>query len=331
MDGQCEIGGYIDLERNSGSQYHEAGIALNCGRNCLSYLIELRKISSIRIPDYLCGAVRQTCERLNLDVQEYEVGHNFCPNYDFRLGSDEYFYLVDYFGQLTEEQVSYARRFSSDKLIIDEAQCFFRKPWDGIDTLYTCRKFFGVPDGAYLFLGKEDAFGRKLQQDESYNRMKHILGRYERSGYEFFQESQDNESFFENAPILEMSPITRNIMRGIDYDIVRAHRESNFDILHSALSTLNGLDVSPPIGPYMYPLFVEHPECFRSGLIEKKIYVPTLWPNVISDCDPNSFAYAYATSIIPIPLDQRYGKEEMERIINVVYEIVNTMRTSLRL
>ena len=31
---------------------------------------------------------------------------------------------------------------------------FYAKPIHGNDTFYTCRKFFGVPDGAYLYTDK---------------------------------------------------------------------------------------------------------------------------------------------------------------------------------
>lgn len=35
-------------------------------------------------------------------------------------------------------------------IILDNTQSFFQKPISGIDTIYSCRKYFGVPDGAYL-------------------------------------------------------------------------------------------------------------------------------------------------------------------------------------
>lgn len=39
-----EIDGYLELEQNSGNEFHSSGIALNSARNCLRYLIRTRKI-----------------------------------------------------------------------------------------------------------------------------------------------------------------------------------------------------------------------------------------------------------------------------------------------
>ena len=36
---QKEIGGYLELERFSGSLYHDNALALSSGRACLAYLI----------------------------------------------------------------------------------------------------------------------------------------------------------------------------------------------------------------------------------------------------------------------------------------------------
>ena len=40
-----EIGGYIEFEYFHGKEYHENAIKLNCGRNCLAYLIEAYKLA----------------------------------------------------------------------------------------------------------------------------------------------------------------------------------------------------------------------------------------------------------------------------------------------
>ena len=39
-----EIGGYMDCERFSGKLLHDDGILLNCGRNCLAFLIMGREV-----------------------------------------------------------------------------------------------------------------------------------------------------------------------------------------------------------------------------------------------------------------------------------------------
>ena len=42
-----EYGGYIELDTYRLPMLHEDAIALNCGRNCLAYLIEAREIKAM--------------------------------------------------------------------------------------------------------------------------------------------------------------------------------------------------------------------------------------------------------------------------------------------
>ncbi|WP_148042329.1 hypothetical protein [Paraeggerthella hongkongensis] len=51
-----EIGGYLELEDFGGRPYHEGAIALDSARSCLAYLIELRGISCIALPDVFAPA-----------------------------------------------------------------------------------------------------------------------------------------------------------------------------------------------------------------------------------------------------------------------------------
>ena len=45
-----EFGGYIEFEYFHGNEYHDKAIKLNCGRNCLAYLIEAYDIKKIYLP-----------------------------------------------------------------------------------------------------------------------------------------------------------------------------------------------------------------------------------------------------------------------------------------
>lgn len=53
--------------------------------------------------------------------------------------------------------------------IIDNAQVYFDVPLEGVDTLYTCRKFLGVSDGAFLYT--DTLLSKELPLDKSYDRM----------------------------------------------------------------------------------------------------------------------------------------------------------------
>ena len=134
---------------------------------------------------------------------------------------DGWLYVVNFYGQLSNDYLTSL----GDRIIVDNAQAYFQEPISGVDTLYTCRKFFGVADGAILYT---DKLIRVEEQDESFERMHFLLGRYERSASEFYAEYVENNHFFKNEPIKRMSKLTENLLHGIDYEMVKNRRRQNF-------------------------------------------------------------------------------------------------------
>ncbi len=317
-EGCCikEYGGYLELEQFHGREYHENSIALNCGRGALAYLIQARKIREIALPYFLCGSVAETCRRLKVHIRYYHITEDFMPA-EGACG-DEFFYAVNYYEQVGQDAMGTLAGRCPGRLIADYAQAFFEKPAStGADTLYTCRKFFGVADGAYLYTDKcEEQDGLPL--DESFARMGYVLGRYERTASEFYKEFAENNDFFSDEPVRKMSKLTRNLLKGIDYDAVRHRRTGNFRYLHERLRNVNKLAIDIPEGPFMYPLYVKGGNRIREKLRMEKIYIPVLWPDVFKICRAGDLEYDMAENILPLPVDQRYTEKDMEYICSRV-------------
>lgn len=309
-----EIGGYIELERNYLPMLHEGAIALNCGSSCLAYLIRARGIRTLRIPYFLCDCVEETCRKEGTEVHFYRIREDFTPAEDFCLKDGEWLYLVNFYGQLTEQQIrELAQRYG--RVIVDNAQAYFDMPIEGVDTLYTCRKFFGVPDGAFLYT--DTMLQEELPRDESFERMHFLLGRFEQSASNFYEEYAANNDALSYEPIKAMSRLTDNLLRGIDYDRVKRVRTENYRYLSKRLSSVNLLQLRDVEGAFAYPLLLKKGSEIRKALIRQKIYIPTLWPNVPRD---GSLEDNYAQNILPLPCDQRYGEEEMEMIVKAVLQ-----------
>lgn len=309
-----EIGGYFGLEDFSGNEYYPDLIALNTGRNALAYLIRTKKIKKIFIPEYICDSIYKLCEREECDYEFYEIDFDFKPKFDNILKENEWLYLVNYFGQLTNE-LEYKKKYG--RIILDNSQAFFQKPKGAIDTIYSCRKFFGVPDGAYL--ASDETLD--LPQDYSKDRMIHILGRYEINASDYYQDFVcQEEAFYELEPKY-MSKLTHNILRALDYEMICKKREHNYLFLAERLGNRNGLDLKMPIGPYAYPFYTENGMKFRNYLIKNGIYIPTLWPNLIQDKENK-----LALNLLPLPVDQRYGIDEMKILVNNMISLLNETR-----
>ena len=180
-----EIGGYIELDAYHLPMLHEGALALNCGRNALAYLIRARHIRRLWLPRFLCDSVPNVCAREGTEVAWYRVGMDFLPTEEVDLDEDEWFYFVNYYGQFSNEAIGeFARRYG--RIIVDNAQSYFQMPVPGVDTLYTCRKYFGVADGAFLYTDVQPE--EALPRDESFERMRFLLGRFERGANEFYGE-----------------------------------------------------------------------------------------------------------------------------------------------
>lgn len=303
-----EIGGYIELDSYTGNMLHDEGIKLNCGRNSLAYIIKAKNIKKLWMPKFMCDSCDKVLSDNQVDVEYYSIGLDFKP---VIKEWDGWLYVVNFYGQLSNEYLSSLGK----NIIVDNAQAYFQEPIPGVDTLYTCRKFFGVADGAILYT---DKYIEVDDQDESFERMHFLLGRYERSASEFYAEYVENNHLFKNEPIKRMSKLTENFLHGIDYEEVRNRRTQNFCYLHDKLNAINKLKLSVPNGAFMYPLYIDYGEEVRKHLQIKKIFVPTLWPAVFNLCGEEELEYDMAKNILPIPIDQRYGVEDMDYLVKEI-------------
>ena len=302
-----EIGGYIELDTFTGEMLHDDGIKLNCGRNALEYLIISKGIKKLLFPKFMCDSCDEILRRNNVSVRYYSIGMDFKP-LSVDRNEDEFLYIVNYYGQLS---IDYLLSLG-DNVIVDNAQAYFNEPIDGTDTIYTCRKFFGVPDGAILYTEKK--LETELSRDESFDRMHFLLGRYERSATEFYSEYVANNGFFYNEPIKKMSKLTNNLLHGIDYEFVCNRRRENFQHLDKQFKSINKLDLIVPNGAFMYPLYINNGAEIRKELQKEKIFIPTLWPSVFEVCDENELEYDMANNILPLPIDQRYTRFDLDYI-----------------
>ena len=161
------IGGYFSLELPQREEYHKNAIRLNTGRNCLEYILRVRGYKKVYVPYYTCEAVMEPINKLGIPYEYYHIDIHFEIRDRFTLKEGEALLYTNYFG-LKQRYVEQLAEKIGSRLIVDNTQAFYAKPIPGSDTFYTCRKFFGVPDGAYLYCDKD--LDEKMEQDYSYDR-----------------------------------------------------------------------------------------------------------------------------------------------------------------
>lgn len=317
-----EIGGYIELYRYEGKMLYDDGIKLNCAKNCLAYLLEKKNIKRVLVPYYLCDSIFDVLRTYNIKTIYYHLNEKLLPIIqDTSYDEDTWLYLVNYYGMIEEENIRYfTTKFQH--IILDNVQAYFKSPlkMGGVlHTFYSCRKFFGVPDGAILYsdiLDDDD-----IEIDVSHRRMGYLLGRFEESASCFYESYKKNNYALRNLPIMRMSRLTENLLNGINYDEIKKIRTENYRILHKGLKGINMLDIPDIIeGAFAYPLYIRNGDYIREALIKEKIYVPQLWPNVLCQ-KGETLEYSMAKNLLPLPCDQRYSSVEMDLIIKKCIEL----------
>ncbi|PCH68709.1 MAG: hypothetical protein COC06_09055 [Bacteroidales bacterium] len=313
------IGGYFELERVGGKEFYPHLLKLNTGRNCLEYLIRAGNFKKIYLPMFSCKVLLEPINKLDIEYEFYSIDQNLNPVLTKLPKQDEVLLYINYFG--IKDLAVIELNHQVENLIIDNSQAFFSNSVSDLGTFYSARKFFGVPDGAYLLSNLNLKI--ELKRDFSWDRMGHLLKRLELGAESGYSDFRENSIKLSQQPILQMSELTKSLLSQIDYSKAKQRREENFLYLHQQLSGINQLDLTDldVNGPMVYPLYVEN-ENLRKKLIQNKIFVASYWPNVLEECPSNSLDYKLAKYILPLPVDQRYTIEDMERICNVLLAVL---------
>lgn len=311
------IGGYFELELRHGEHYHKDAIRLNTARNCFEYVLIARKYRKVYIPYYTCEVMLQPLRRQHVEYAFYSIDWNLEPTGTFRLEDGEAFLYTNYFG-LKQDCVERLAKVYGSRLIVDNAQAFYAPRIEGIDTFYSPRKFFGVPDGGYLYT--DCRLEVELPQDTSYERMAHLLIRADKdaeAGYSAFRENEDK---LDNAPVMRMSKLTEKILQNVDYEITKKMRRANYMYYDRILNLENRLCIA--IGkrdvPMVYPFSAKEGGKLKRKLIGDRVFVPTYWPNVIRDTPSGNIEIELSNSVINLPVDQRIGKQEVKKVIDLI-------------
>lgn len=321
------IGGYFSLEVNEGWERHPEALRLNAGRYALEYILRARKYRKVYIPYYICDSVLQPFERLGVSFEFYHINEQLEPALELHPKDGEAVLYVNYFG--LKNRIADTFCYAYPNTILDQTQAFYSEQGNRYedksiqcDTFYSCRKYFGVPDGAYLYI--DCLLSEELPQDESFERMTFLTKRIDRSPQEAYADFHANDKALSTVGMKRMSRLTEAMMRGIDYSAKANRRIRNFHILDKALRDTNRFKWAMDYGtvPLVYPYFVEDGVRLRQHLIDNQVFCARYWPNVLEWCQPDDWEYQLAENLVCIPIDQRYGEEEMNSILETIQKII---------
>lgn len=310
-----EIGGHFIFERFDDNQYHDTNLLLSSGRNCLRYIIQKRNIKTIHLPYFLCETLEDICRKENVEIKFYFIDKDFSPLISKdNLRENEFVYIVNFYGMIPPSKLKELES-TFKNVIIDSTHDFFDKTKFDADIIYNYRKYFGVPDGACII--SDLKLDNSYPKSDSSKKVEELILREEKDMFQHYDTFQEADRFFSGEDICLMSDFTRNYLSAINYDKAKTKRESNFRCLQAELEKYNKMDLSSTCLNYMYPLYVDNGEELRKFLKENNVYSLMLWPNVLGN-GASDVEVEYVKNIVLLPIDQRYGSNEMQYISDLI-------------
>lgn len=328
------VGGFFEAEKLSNLSkgiFHPQAISVTSGRACLKRILKSTQAKRMYIPFYICDTVLAVIQEADADFKFYKLNEDLTPASLPELNADELFLYVNYFG-LNSETAEALRVQYGQQFILDNTQAFFEKGIPNGWSFNSTRKFFGVPEGAYLYAPVS------LPATASQNKTlitEHLTQRTNKKLDQAYQLYQQNEALI-STDWLDMSTYTRAVLEQIDYNKTQAIRQSNFSIYHQAFGSINKLALSSTELalkgkiPFCYPLWLDSP-VDRTRLYERTIFIPTLWKDVLNRSQTGfELEKSWSEQLLCLPLDHRYSESDchyvIENIQNLLTPVLNTNR-----
>lgn len=320
-----EIGSFLELQLPKGLEFyaHTKDIArLNTGRVAIWHAFKATGAKAIWVPVYECDTVRDFLLRKGVEVKYYHQDKNFNP-IDLQASDEEAVLFCNYYGIMSHKRMRILS-MTYPHSIIDNCQAFFCQPLPHAMNVYSCRKFVGVPDGAYV-IGKDahvgvEAYPQGFSSDTAAFLLQRIEYGCEGKGYE---SRSINEHRIDAEDAMKMSALTRAILDGTDYDFIQQKRRANFAIACELFADINLIDPTrfydDTTIPMVYPLVIEDEEVMVR-LQKAKHFQGHWWSYICNEQPEECFEHWISKYVIPITIDQRYGREELEFLATIIKE-----------
>lgn len=318
-----EVGSFLELQLPKGREFYnqETDIArLNTGRMGIWHAFRVTGCKRIWIPIYQCDSIRKTLEKKGVEICFYHQDKDWNP-LDIEAMDDDAVLLVNYYGIMSSGRMAELAK-PYKHVIIDCAQAFFCRPVEGALMVYSCRKFVGASDGTYV-VGKDahkfvEEYPQCYSSDTAVFLLKRIEYGCEGKGYEA---RSQNEHRIDAEDCMKMSKLTRTLMDAENYEFNRQKRKENFVYIHQLLGDINRINPTMYMDketiPMVYPLVAEDDNLINR-LFTAKHFQGHWWSYICDEQSENSFEYWISRYVIPITIDQRYGKKEMDYLVNVI-------------
>ena len=313
-----KIGGFFELELPSARTYmpFKNMLALTSGRSCLNLILRETNPKRVYIPFLSCPALIEPLRHNKIEFSYYELDTGLNPCLSKPLRAREYLIYINYFGIKRSTVDALIANFG-DKVIVDNAQAFFEDN-TGSWAFNSARKFFGVPDGAFLFSPREVNTALKANMDIQIDYLVNRLIGNQEVAYKQFLCSERRIT----SQLRGISEVSARILKTVNFKEAADKRRKNFLFLCKRLKKFNSLKFNFPVKsvPLCYPFLPER-AIDKTILHKNGIFVPTYWKQSAIARLPD-FETSFIHRLLPLPVDQRYGIREMMFVADNVCRLI---------
>ncbi|REE20883.1 MULTISPECIES: hypothetical protein [unclassified Paraburkholderia] len=309
------IGGYFELELpRAGATLHDDALRFQSSRAAFLALLRAVRPTAVWMPWYICDAMIEPLRMTGTPFKRYRLDAELRVQ-PVDIAQGEWLVYVNYFGLCAQQVDDVLSRFPRERVVIDNAQALFARSADCLATLYSPRKFLGVPDGGYLVTRQPIAMPEAVD-DASLLRSGYLLTRLAKDAEAGYSDYAAAEESLKHQEPLRMSALTQRLLAGVDYESVRARRAENFAYLHDKLQRYNRFTFryDEDAAPLCYPFFGAPPG-MREVLRAQRIYTPTYWPDIATAAGAPDFERRLPESTLCLPCDQRLTHSDLAPMV----------------
>ena len=336
--------GYFESLRDLGREMSY----LRSGREALLYVSRNCKPEGepvILFPAYCCWSMSAPFQKSGWRIVYYKLNEDLTVDLDYldsllHSCNPSAVLTMNFYGSAsTAKAVAMTKAFNRDIVVIEDfSHCTFclRGIFDDRVDYYvsSIRKSVGVCDGAIIL--SKAKMDESLIGDESaeFSRRRAVAQTMkERYG---FSKSQDDKQFFLGEiraceGVLDefdaVRPITDLALKQIAQvngeEIAYARRENMkhlWGLLNGKIEMVPGLERSFGGAPFSLPILVDNRDDMQYRLARKGVYAPLLWPICDEARSICAVSAKMADRMLSIPIDQRYGWDDIEAIGRIILE-----------
>lgn len=309
------------------------------GRSALRAIACTGCDGTVLLPEYICESVIKCFNKEQIAF--YRLKENLEIDSDDLLNkitrSVNAVYIMHFFGSLQPEYILSLLKAEKEKYgftIIEDTthSIFSKKKTVGDYCIASLRKWFALPNGGVLYsdnsinLNSYDDIQRSTDNDKAYAMiLKELYNRGQldcNSEYRTIFASCE-QKLDRQKEIKRISDFSEFLLGCNDIYKMAEKRKANFRSLKNKICDIGikqicSFSFSEEDCPFTLPVIVPDRDDFRRYLTENKIYCAVHWPFDGLAREARPLAVSLSDHILSLPIDQRYGSEDMAYILNVI-------------